>query len=229
MVACNKDKAPCFTSVGDVITQQRTVPAFNQIVVGQMIHVRVFYSPQQRVVVNAGENIADWVTTAVDSGKLKINDENRCVALRSFKQVPRVDVYTPTLSGIKYTGGGNITFFDTLDVDTFYMHSVGAGDIRLLMRANRVTLHVFGGPADVTAHGRCNNLSLYSNGLGPMRLRGMKSLNTFITHDGTNDIEAGSSGYLEVFLHGIGNVFWSGLPGLTLFEDSGDGDIIYVP
>lgn len=143
--SCKKEnRCDCIKRTGTIITETRTVPAFDRIFTEQDVDVFITEDVVSEVKVEAGENIVPLIETIVEDGILIIRNKNRCNWARSYKKPLNVYIKTPGLKFIHSNGSGHIKSLNTITVDSFDVQIEGAGNIELTVDNNKVISHVYG-------------------------------------------------------------------------------------
>ena len=144
--AC-EDVLECFTSSGNVILEEREISGFTKINLTDNVDLLIEYGSDNKIYVEAGENLIDNIKTSVKDGMLYIKNENSCNWARSFKNEFKVMLTLDTLSLIAYSGVGNIDFINIFEVDTFRMEIYDAwGSVNLNYQGDYLrVIHNIGG------------------------------------------------------------------------------------
>lgn len=99
------------TGSGNIISETRTVKNFNGITVGGDFEVEVKIGPVTSVVVEADDNIMEYISTKTNGSTLKINTED----LHNYSDVHmKVLITTPSLQNIKASASAKIIVEDVL-------------------------------------------------------------------------------------------------------------------
>ena len=101
---CNSEDAPeCLQAPGKIVQQEISVDAFNKIVVYGKVKVFIRQGTEQKVIVEAGENLIGQISAEVKEGLLSLRDLNTCDFFRTT-YVPVVHVTVPNLTYIENAG-----------------------------------------------------------------------------------------------------------------------------
>ncbi|MFD0976483.1 head GIN domain-containing protein [Salinimicrobium gaetbulicola] len=102
--ACDITDAPeCTTSPGKIVQKEIVLEPFSQVAVFGKIKVYIEQSDEQQVIVQAGENLIDAVSTKVEDGKLILKDLNDCTFFQTtYEHVIHLKV--PNLNYIENSG-----------------------------------------------------------------------------------------------------------------------------
>lgn len=121
--ACDTTEAPeCFTAPGTIIQKEVSLDPFSQVVVYGKIKLYVEQGTEQKVVIEAGENLMSDVAAEVDGGKLVLRDLNSCTFFHTT-YVPKVYVTVPNLTFIENSGNQMIEGVGTLEFPSIRLRS----------------------------------------------------------------------------------------------------------
>ncbi|MBK5213495.1 MAG: DUF2807 domain-containing protein [Flavobacteriaceae bacterium] len=102
---CNTDNSwDCFREAGTIIETEIPVPSFTKILVWERTKLFVKQGPEQKVVVETGENLLSDVTVVVTGDKLEIYNNNRCNLVRDYG-LTKVYVTSPNITEIRSSTG----------------------------------------------------------------------------------------------------------------------------
>ena len=176
-------------SEGLVVTEQRTVPGFDGIVLASAATVLVHIAPSlpTAVTVTGEKAVLPRVLTRVVGGVLTISAD------RSYdtKSPLVVDVTTPSLTAAELRGSGEVTV-DSLETSTFQAHLSGSGVVRL--------------------NGRVDNLRARIGGSGNIDAAGLRAHTVTAEIVGSGNIDVTASETLEARIPGSGQVRYGGSP-----------------
>jgi len=99
--SCNSENAlDCFQKSGAIITKEVVMPAFNTILVNRNIELIVTDKEEQRITIEAGENLISDITVGVINNQLILTDNNTCNYVRNYRPT-RIYVDTPNLTEVR--------------------------------------------------------------------------------------------------------------------------------
>ncbi|MEX2379301.1 MAG: head GIN domain-containing protein [Vicingaceae bacterium] len=225
--SCKKEQmGDCFKSTGKNTTESRNLTAFSQLELHDRIELNYHYSSKYWVKVSTGENLIDGIQTKVEGNLLKIENENRCNWVRSFKHKVQVDLYAPSFSEFTYYGSGTVQFIDTLKTDFFNLELWQAsGNLHLKLNAETTELKSHTGPGDIFASGKCVNLVAYLNGIGRIEAPNLISQKGLVINRKTGNILINCQSEMQAEISGQGNIEYIGNPVID-YTNSGSGELI---
>jgi hypothetical protein len=211
---CFKDEGVCVSTTGPVITQDRGSQAFRTITVYNNINLFLTQDTAvNRIMVEAGENLIDGITTVIDSGSLVIRNENSCNWLRSFEVPVNVYLTFANLDTLTFRAAGNITFTNTWTNHSVYLDVIeGSGKIDLKLKAYTSFIIVRYGTTNITVTGNTEVATLISYSFGPLDAINLISNFTYVSSYSSNDMWVYSNLDLAVEIGNIGNVYYQGDP-----------------
>ena len=82
-ISCNnEDAGDCFQTAGEIIQQEIEVNSFTKVLVNKKIELFVTQGPQQKIVVETGENLMNDISVEVIDNQLVLTNYNTCNILR---------------------------------------------------------------------------------------------------------------------------------------------------
>lgn len=181
MSGCDSENAwDCFQSSGDIVQQEFDLEQFNKIIIWNRVQLFVNYGPEQKVVIESGENLFNEVLVRVEDSILKVSDRNSCNYSREYG-ITKVFVTTGVdsleirnSSGLPVVGQGEINFkkltlvsedreqegefhidgdfiFENLNVTQLVVSANGLSKFYLKGKTNSANLGLFDGDARIEA------------------------------------------------------------------------------
>jgi hypothetical protein len=192
---------------GHVTTETRSVNTTNRIkVLGSMDVILDEGTPGVKV--EADENIIPYILTDVRDGWLEIRTENH-VNLNSHNGI-KVYVSTPSVSGIKVAGSGNVNGSKKLFTnDKVDFNVAGSGDITCDINAPEVNASITGS-GNINLAGETRDVSVHITGGGDYDGRNLKAENASVNITGSGDVNLFADASLNVKVTGSGSVKYKG-------------------
>jgi hypothetical protein len=229
LFSCKKEnKCDCLNSTGDIITEERNLGAFENIILNDDVNLFIRQDTFYSCKVEAGENLLSEIVTEVSDNTLKISNNNSCNWVRSFKKKVNISLTFPKLYYIEYNGSGTIVCPDTLFADSIRVDSWdGTGSIQMVINTNMSRFNLHTGPADINISGFSGVNYLYFAGNGKADLSNLQNGYTFITSKSTNDTYINVSKELDAWIDYVGNVYYKGNPYSVKTKYTGSGRLIH--
>jgi len=228
LTQCGKDEGICIGSTGKIITRDRTALPYHYVEVYDNINVILTQdSSYNRILVEAGENLIEGITTEIDSGRLVLRNRNSCDWLRSFEVPVNVYLTYTQLDTLIFRAAGKITCANTWTNDTIYFDLIeGAGQIDLKLNVFKSFITVRYGTVSVNITGFSQVTFISYHGYGPLHAENLSSLFTYVNTSSPNDIFINASVQLGVEIGNIGNVYYHGDPLQISTKIIGGGKLI---
>jgi len=126
------------TGNGKVVSQTRTAPEFTGIKVGSGIDVFLTQGESQSVIVEADENLQEWIRTEVNGSVLNIYTE-KSIRLAKTK---KVTITCKTLDNIEVSSAGDVTSLNQFKTDKLDISMSSAGDLKFEVDANEINVSI---------------------------------------------------------------------------------------
>ena len=199
--ACQKDK---IEGSGTIVTQDRSVPTFQNVLIQGPVKVNVMHGTGQLVRVRTDAVAVNEVITTVSNNTLMVDiDDNHNYQHITFE----VDVILPVLHRLTHLGvsHGQLSGFQGVDVLEVVHQGVG----------------------DLTFHGSAGTLHITHDGVGDLHAFGFAVDTCHVAHSGVGRIEVTVQDQLTGSLSGVGSIYYQGSPQVSIL-DSGVGQVVQV-
>jgi Putative auto-transporter adhesin, head GIN domain len=235
---CNSENAwDCFQSSGDIVQQEFDMDKFKKIIVWNRVQLFISYGPEQKVIVETGENLMNEIRVRVEDSILKVSDRNSCNYTREYG-ITKVYVTTGVdsleirnSSGLTTTGIGPIKFKkltltseDRAEADEFHID----GDFRfdeldvqqLIISANGLSKFYLKGK---TVSG---NFGMYDSDVR-IEAGELEMQNLYLFHRSTNKMIVKPSLLIQGIITGLGDVICLSNPPIVNVEERFTGELIF--
>jgi hypothetical protein len=186
---------------GRMVSEERTVAQCSSIRIVGSAKIFLTQDSQQRIRVEADDNIIDQVTTRYENGYLVVGLE------RGSYSNTTINVYVSlaTIENLEITGAGDITTSHSIQCDAVRCHIEGAGNISLAGTANIQTITIDGA-------GNVGNFDLVSSDCTAI-INGTGNCEVHVTHRFDGQI------------NGVGKIVYEGNPSEVYKSINGLGSI----
>lgn len=206
---------------GNVVKEDRTVPAFTGLDVEDGIDVILSQGSSQSLTLEADENLLGHIKTEVTGGKLKIYLEKNVWNRKTLKAY----VTVTELSSLSVSGGGDVSSTEVISVSDLKIDISGGGDLNFSTKGNSIKIEISGGgDADMEVEAKSMKYSLSGGGDLSLSLTG-DELEGSISGGGDAVISLGNN--LDIFsleISGGGDLDLNGIAGDINVSISGGGD-----
>ena len=200
------------SSSGNQVSQERQVSNFDQVDLRSYGNITITQGDEESLVIEAGDNIIDHLTSDVRGGKLILSTQDNY----NFTNIGEIH-YTLTVKDLKeidLSGFGNITT-DGLNTDSLEVRLSGSGNLKLNdLDARHLDLVISGfGSADVA--GKVDSQRVRLTGSGNYNADDLQSNTAEITLSGFGGSTVWANESLDVTITGSGSVSYYGEPTVT--------------
>lgn len=193
---------------GNLVTQERSVPAFDEIESYGSMEVEIASGNETSVKVEAEENLQKYIETSVEDGILKIRTR------RNYNLDPERDikvmVTAPSYSSLSSSGSGNISGMNALTSPKPVKLSLsGSGNISVEMTAPALSGEI-AGSGNLNLSGTVKEFSSSIMGSGDIKAGKLNVEEGKVEIAGSGNVEISASGKLDVQIMGSGDVRYRG-------------------
>jgi len=179
------------------------------------------------LVVEAGENLMDQITTGVINDSLLIQNRNRCNWVRDYSTPVNCFIPQGKICESDYRGSGNITSECPVVRDSICINvRNGSGSITLEVYTLLARLYLHEGTADLNISGKSQVAFIYAADYGPFFCSKFESTHVFINNRGTNDCYVKATYHLGATIEHLGNIYYYGNPLNVDANITGSGQLI---
>lgn len=218
----------CFSPVhfsirgnGDVISEQRDLPIFDEVNSEDDINVFIVQDSVSEIIVEAEENLMAYIVTSVSGDELTIRFKRGS----NINNTEPVNVYIRTndLNSVKLSGSGNMVI-ENINTSSLELTLSGSGDIEGDAIADFIDAKI-SGSGEIHLSGEAFETDLKISGSGKMSMFGLISERCQAHISGSGDMCVSVSDYLAVHISGSGSVYYVGLPSIDV-DITGSGDVV---
>jgi hypothetical protein len=197
------------------LSEVRELSAFQAIELRSFGRVFVASGAEQKVEVNAEEDLLERVRTEVEDGVLVVGLRWWLGALLRLPELREVEVHVtlPELRAVKLSGAGQVRSEGVLKAEELELRLSGAGRLSLRLEAGRVSTSLSGAGA-VELSGSAGELEVRLSGAGAVDAEGLAARRVRIRASGAGECRVQAAESLEVELSGAGSVRYRGHPRL---------------
>lgn len=211
---------PSLKGNGNVVEEKRTVDQFQDIKASRGVNVYISQGDEQKVLVNADENILEVITTKVENGVLKISTSERIRNAKSKK----VYVTVVKVDKIEASAGSNIYSETKINNSNLELTCTAGSNMKLEINTQRLTASASAG-ANVYLNGTANKGDLSASAGSNIKARDLS----------VGDCKAKASSGSNVWVHVTdsfsgkassgANVYYSGKANVINVSSSSGGNV----
>lgn len=155
---------------GDVVVDERNVGSFDGVKGSAGLDVYLTEGDEEKVVVEADENLQEIITTEVVGGVLKVSAEKSIGRAKAKK----VHVTYRKLSSVAASSGADVIGNSLIEAESISLDSSSGADLEVEVVAREVFLECSSG-ADIKVSGRTDNLVASASSGSDIKARDLES------------------------------------------------------
>lgn len=199
---------------GNIVEESRQVGSFDEIHLSGIGNVYVEYGSKESLLIEAEENLIDYVEIKTFGNKLEIGFEDGV----SIDPSEDFNFYLTVveLEAVQISGLGSF-YLPEVSADRFEIRISGAGDINIdSLFADRLIAQLSGlGDVDIY-DGEVTFQDVTISGSGTYNTTKMSSSEVEVTVSGLGTANVHAEDYLDATISGAGNINYSGSPQLNI-------------
>jgi hypothetical protein len=207
---------------GNVTSQDRTVPTFSKISVDGFFNVHLTQGDQEKVTVEADDNIQQYVETTVDNGDLHVGFQKHI----SLGDVKKMDVYITlkNISDLDISGVGNVSTTAAMKLSVLNIENSGVGNINLELNCDELTA-TNSSVGNLTLKGSIQTLNIDHSGVGNVKAYDAIAQIVNVKSDAVGNVEVDAEKEINVTSSGVGNVRIKGAGVIKELHKDGLGSV----
>ncbi len=193
---------------GYLVTEQRTLPDFNSVEMNTAGKVYISSGAEQEVTVAVDQNIAEYITTSVNDGKLYIGTQ-RGVSLSNYKLI--INLTMTDLEELVTNSSGDIIGQNKFEADVVSLVTNSSGDISLELEANQLYSRI-SSAGDIYLNGIINRHDATISSSGDLIAFNLATDTTKIILSSSGDAEVFATHLLYATISSSGSLYYKGHP-----------------
>jgi hypothetical protein len=208
---------------GILVSEVRSVYAFDAVEVHGDIAVRIEEGSYYEATVTVDENLAPYLSTTAYGGRLVVEWSR----YSRPSQTPTVVLIAPRVEELRHYGRAKVEVEQSTWRREMLLESSGGGNIEYIGAANRITA-LARSSGKIELLGYADALEAKTEGSGDIIAETLLAADAFAEIFGSGDItlSLGQGAWLSARIFGSGDVEWWGWPSKTAYELEGSGRII---
>ena len=210
---------------GSIVTEDRTVNAFNKLKVSGSFRVVLTSDRTKEVSIKTDENLMDYIITEVKDGALIIKIKKNYYLKPSNHKAIAVEVPLYSLREIALSGSGSVRSEEQIRTSHLEMKMSGSGKIIVGVAADDVEA-VLSGSGRIELYGSSSNFEAVLSGSSSVKANELKTEEGKFTVSGSGRIETNVMEKIIAKVSRSGSIRYLGSPNLLLkTKVSGSGSI----
>ena len=193
---------------------------FTKIDVGQGIEVFITQGSDTKLVLEADENLHKLIKTEVSNGVLKIYSKRNIWRAKAKK----VYITASRINAIKASSGADVNSENTINTDTFEIHTSSGADARIDVNADTVNSSASSG-SDLRIKGKANHHSAKATSGSSIKAYNLKSKNVTVKVSSGANIDVNATEFLNARASSGGDIDYRGNPKKINKKTSSGGSV----
>lgn len=229
---CNSDSGTeCFRTLGTAMVYDVPVENFTTIHISAGIELVVTQGMEQKVTVQTGENIVEYITAQVTNGELRLTNANNCNWVRDYNSTtvyvttPHLEkIYSASQFGVKSQG---VLSFPSLQLQSGITGETASGTFNLNVNCENLVVED-NQAAYFVLTGAVNSLTVnFYSGDSRFDGAGLLAQGVNVFHRSSNDIIVNPQQSVTGTLYSTGNLVLKNTPPVIDVQQVYTGSIIY--
>ncbi len=192
---------------GHVVKQERDVSPFRAIRIGGSFEVSLIQGDRESLVVEADENLMEFITAEVSGHTLIVSSEKN---LRNYDRL-RLFITFRELDLIDVSGAVNLYGDEKLTLDDLALEASGASEVNLDLEASSLSVES-SGASHISLAGRCREASLESSGASGLKAADLETEKFTLSISGAGEASVFVTNTLDVNVSGASHIKYKGNP-----------------
>lgn len=205
---------------GHVVKQERDVSPFQAVRVGGSFEVSLIQGEKESLVIEADENLMEFISTKVDGHTLIVETEKN---LRDYDRL-RLFITFRELKLIDLSGAVNLYGDNKLSFGDLILETSGATEVTLDLEASSLSIGS-SGASHIILEGRCPDASLESSGASELKAEDLETEKFTLNISGAGEATVFVTNTLDVSVSGASHIRYKGSPETIHQETSGASSI----
>lgn len=215
----------CARGSGYVVSETRSVGEFDAVEVSGIGRLEIAQGPRTDLVVEADDNLLEYIETEVSGNTLSISVEYRGLPFVTIDPSSTI-IYrltVPELSSVSLSGSG-VIFAESLDAEDLAVAISGSGSLEIEDLQAEYFSYNLSGTGTTALSGRADSLDVNISGSGRLDAGDLRTADAFIEISGSGRATVWVTDRLDVNIAGSGDVEYYGSPRVDQ-NVTGSGDV----
>lgn len=232
VLSCNKaSERACLKGAGGNTFIEQELNEFNRLYLGPNLRFDLVQDTINKLSIEGGENLVNFVKAEIVDGKLYITNENKCNFLRSYKKKIKVELHLKKIQNIEFDATEPVYCQNTLLTDYLSVtinESAGRLNLNLDAQVLYTVVNRSWGNFEVIGNVNFYKASLRGSAFGNTKGLFVSDSIHVITRSG-NDLEINADGVLlRSQIYSVGNIGYIGNPSIIEHTSFGEGELLNI-
>ena len=207
---------------GDVEEEKREVGSFTGVKTSSSIDVYITQGKGHDVVVEADDNLLEYIVTKVDNGILEVYPDD--VSIRNAKRM-RVYVTMEKVEYIRTSSAGDVIGETPVKTESLKISTSSSGDVKLEVYAKELYLKT-SSAGDITLKGTADFVKASTSSAGDIKAYDLEVKEAELRSSSAGDIKITVTEKLSARASSAGDIYYYGNPEYVDARSSSGGDVV---
>ncbi len=211
------------TGNGDVQKEERKATEFTGVKTSSAIDVYLSQGAGHRIVVEADENLLEYIVTEVKDNVLRVYPDEDV----SIRRAERMRVYV-TMENVEYisaSSAGDVIGETPVKTETLKISASSSGDVKLEVYAKKLLLKT-SSAGDITLKGTADIVEASTSSAGDIKAYDLKVREADLSSSSAGDILITVTERLKARASSAGDIYYYGNPEYVDAKSSSGGDVV---
>ncbi|TVQ49089.1 MAG: hypothetical protein EA362_04980 [Saprospirales bacterium] len=195
----------CPLAAGDNTFVEFLLDEFDVIYVSDQINIQIQQTNYSGLVIHGGENLINNIHFEVKNRELHLRNQNNCRWLRSPSERITIDIFTPEIREINFSGFGDV-FMNDWELNSLSVHTLKSlRNFEFSGTADSMFFYLEQGSPDLYLSGTTHYLYVYNSGTGKVVANDLEAHFVHFNHMSTADFRVFPIETLRVEIRSSGN------------------------
>ncbi len=211
LVNCTKND---FTKrTGAIVIERRVLQnSFDSLIINDKIKIILIEDSIQYAEVKSGKNLLAKIKTEIIGNKLIVSNRNKFNWTRNIEIPIEIVIHTKNMTYLQFNGHQTVSCIGFPFTKSFLNIKLEncTGDLNLNLNCDWCLIDYTNGLSNLNLNGTCNNMQVYTGGIGKTDLQLLKSNNQYIRHNSIQSLYFTNKNYTELIFESTGNAYYNG-------------------
>lgn len=209
---------------GKVVSEERTLSGFSQVSLANQGDLVIEFGDEEKLVIEAEENLLQYIESDVSGGKLQIGTRNN-VNIRPTRSI-RYFLTVTQLEGLEVLSSGSITASNIV-VDRFTAEIKSSGNMRIdSLDADQLRVEVLSSGNIDISDGQVEDQVIRINSSGDYDAARVQSISAEVDINSSGSARIWVTDSLDVEINSSGNLYYRGEPARLFTRINSSGKVI---
>jgi len=225
--SCKKDICDCLEPKGKIEQFEISLDTLKSLSIYSQFDIYIKQDTINKAVVQCGKNLIDLISLTTKDSILTIKNGNICNFFRQTNEIPKIYFHLTNLEAIYLNGPIKVYSIDTLKYRNLLIRVYDdVAYLDLKIKNYILWLEYWTATGDAYISGETEFFDTFINGYAFIHAFDFKAKYSTVKLSLTGIYEVNITDNMNVYLNGIGNIYYKGNPTINIVEQKSSGKLI---